>query len=78
MEVFTAATLAALVAKVMSVLKYLSAAQIREALTQVLAWAAGFVVVAIAAQADVSAGLTIFGEQVLGQLDIWSQLLAGV
>jgi hypothetical protein len=78
MEVFTAASLAALVVKFTSLIKYVSAADVRAAVTQVLTWVAGVVAVAIAAQADVSASLTVFGTQVLGDLDFWSQLLAGI
>lgn len=78
MEVFTAATLAALVVKITSVLKYLSAGQFREALTQVVPWVAGILVAIVAANADVASGIVIWGDMALGQLDGWSQVLAGV
>jgi hypothetical protein len=78
MEVFSAATLAALVVKVTSVLKYLSAGKTREAITQLIPWLAGVVTVMVAAQANVSEGLVVFGELALGQLNVWSQILAGL
>jgi hypothetical protein len=78
MEVFTAATLAALVVKFTSVLKYLSDRDWRQAVTQVVPWVAGIVAVALAAQADVAEGFIIWGQQALGDLDFWSQVLAGI
>jgi hypothetical protein len=78
MEVFTAATLAALVVKFTSVLKYLSSRAFREAATQVIPWVAGVLAVVLAAQADVSEGFIVWGQQALGDLDFWSQVLAGI
>jgi len=78
MEVFSAATLAALVIKITSVLKYLSAGQVREAITQLIPWVAGVLTIMVAAQANVAEGLVVFGDLALGQLNVWSQILAGV
>lgn len=78
MEVFTAASLAALIYKVTSVLKYTSAGEFRQVLTQIIPWAAGVIGVCLAAQADVSSGLQVFGDMALSQLDGWSLVLAGV
>jgi hypothetical protein len=78
MEVFTAATLGALVLKITSVLKYVTSGAYREALTQVIPWVAGVLALMLAANADVASGLVIWGEQTLGQLDGWSQILAGI
>jgi len=78
MEVFTAATLAALVVKVTSVLKYLTAGQWRTAVTQAVPWAAGAAVVWLGAQASATEAVRIWGEVSLGQLDGWSVVLAGV
>lgn len=78
MEVFSSASLAAFAIKVTSVLKYLSAGQVREAITQVVPWLAGVIMVAVAAHANVSQDLVVFGEMALRQLNGWSQVLAGV
>lgn len=78
MEVFTAASLAALVWKFTSTLKYASAGDFKNVLTQVIPWVAGILAVMLAAQADVAAGMVVFGDQVLGHLDGWSQVLAGL
>jgi hypothetical protein len=77
-EVFTAASLSALVVKFTSFLKYLAAADFRAAVTQAIPWVAGFMAVLVAAQADVSQGIVVFGTTTLGQLDVWSQMLAGL
>jgi hypothetical protein len=78
MEVFTAATLVTLIAKVTSVLKYLTASEWREAATQAATWIAGIAVVWVASQASATQAFTIWGEITLGSLDIWSVILAGV
>jgi hypothetical protein len=77
-EVFTAATLAALVVKITSVLKYLTSGAYREGITQVVPWVAGVIGVMVMAQADVSSDLVVWGTQTLGSLNTWSQVLAGV
>jgi len=78
MEVFTAASLAALVWKFISVIKMITGRDLMGVVTQALTWAAGVIAVMLAAQADVSASLAVFGDQVLGSLDGWSQVLAGI
>jgi hypothetical protein len=78
MEVFTAASLAALVWKITSVLKYLTSGQVRQTVTQVIPWVAGILAVVVAAQADVAEGIVVFGTHALGDLDGWSQILAGI
>lgn len=78
MEVFTAATLALLIVKVVSFLKFLLARSWNDALTQAVVWVGGTVVLLIAAQADVTQGLVIWGTQRLGALDFWSLVLAGL
>jgi hypothetical protein len=78
MEVFSAASLAALVWKFISVVKMVTGKDLTGVVTQALTWAAGIIAVVLAAQADVSASLTVFGGQALGALDGWSQILAGL
>lgn len=78
MEVFTAGTLATLVVKVTSVLKYLTAGQWRDALTQAVPWVAGAAIVWLGAQASATEAVRIWGEVSLGELDGWSVILAGV
>lgn len=77
-EVVTGATLTALLVKVTSFLKYVSDGKWREALTQLVAWAAGIGVVVVAAATGVTEDLLIFGHEVLGQMNGWSQILAGL
>jgi len=78
MEVFTAATLSAFLVKITSVLKYVSGGQFREAVTQVIPWVAGIVVILVAAQADVAENIAVWGQTALSDLDTWSQVLAGL
>ena len=78
MEVFTAVTLATLVVKLTSFLKYLTAGQLRDAATQAVPWAAGVGATWVAAQASVSEGVRIWGEVTLGSLDGWSVVLTGL
>jgi hypothetical protein len=78
MEVFTAATLAALVLKVTSFTKYVIAGQLRQALTQAVPWGVGMGGVWVAAQSMVAENMRIWGEVSLGQLDGWSIVLAGL
>lgn len=77
MEVFTAATLLALVGKVTSFLKYLTSGQIREAGTQAVVWIAGIVVFMVAAKADIANGFKILGDLTLADMNAWSQALLG-
>lgn len=78
MEVFTLASLAALVWKFLSFLKQLTGKDYSATVTQALTWVAGIVAVILAAQADVAAGIEVFGTTALGDLDGWSQILAGL
>jgi hypothetical protein len=78
MEVFTAATLLALVTKFTGVVKYLSNREWRAVATQVLSWVVATAAVMIAAQADVAENLTTWGNIALSDLDFWSQVLAGI
>lgn len=77
MEVFTLATLAALVWKFVSVVKMITGKDLTGTITQALTWAAGIIAVVIAAQADAVSATQVFGSA-LGDLDGWSQVLAGL
>jgi hypothetical protein len=78
MEVFTSAAVAALIWKVMSVVKMATGRDLRGVLTQVLTWLTGVVSVMLMAQADVSDQITVWGNGVLSQLDGLSQVIAGL
>lgn len=78
MEIFTAATLALLIVKVVSFLKFLLARSWNDVITQAVVWVGGTLVLLIAAQADVTAGLVIWGDVRLGNMDFWSVVLAGL
>lgn len=78
MEVFTAASLAALVWKFISVFKDLTGGRPRGAMTQAITWLAGIAAVALAAQADVAENMVVFGTMRLGELDAYSLILAGI
>lgn len=74
----TLAALAALAYKVTSLLKYATSGQVRSAVTTVVPWAAGFLVLLVGAQADATAAIMLPGlREPLGQLDVWSLMLAG-
>jgi len=75
MEVLTAATLVALVIKVTGVVKYISSRDWRQVITQVLVWIVAFAVLLVAREADVAKNLTLWGNQLLGDMDTWSVLL---
>lgn len=73
----TLAALAALVWKVTSLIKYLTAGQGREALTTVIPWAAAFGVLVLAANADATAAIVLPDmKTTLGDMDLASMLLA--
>jgi hypothetical protein len=73
----TLAALAALVLKVTSLIKYLTAGMIREAVTTLVPWVAAFGVLVLAGQADATAALVLPGmKTVIGDMDIASLLLA--
>jgi hypothetical protein len=77
MDGVTAAGLAALVWKIMAVIKNAVHATWDPVLTQVLAWVIGVALVALAAHANISSGVVIWGST-LGCLDGWSIVLLGV
>ncbi len=78
MEDFTSLiALAALAVKITSLLKYLTAGQVRSAATTVVPWLAAFAVLALAAQADATAAMTLPGMNMpLADVDIASLMLA--
>ena len=76
-DVFTLAALAALGAKLVSALKYLLDGDGRSFATQAIVWLVGAVLVMVAAQADIAAGIVV-GDTSLGSLDVWSQVLVGL
>lgn len=78
MEVFTLATLAALVWKVVSIVKMATGKDYTPVITQGLTWLAGIIAVILAAQTDVAESVAVFGTTTLGQLDGWSQVLVGL
>lgn len=78
LEVFTLATLGAVAVKLTSVAKYLTAGQVREALTQALPWTIAAGTLWVGAQAAVTEHLAVWGGQSLGAMDGWSLLLAGI
>ena len=78
MEVALTAALAALIGKITSVVKYISAGDYRPAVTQVLVWAIGVGTVMLTAQSDLAETFNTVGGQVLAELDTWSQVLGGI
>jgi hypothetical protein len=76
-EPLTLVALALLAAKGVSTVKYALARDFASTSTQVLSWAFGVAVIALAAQADIAAGLDIAGTP-LGQLDFPSQIFVGL
>lgn len=77
MEVMTLAGLAALVVKVMTVVKSVGKDN-RAVVTQVVTWAVGIAVAFLAAHAKVTSDLVVFGAFRLGDLDASSLVLAGI
>lgn len=76
-DVLTLAALAALAAKLVSAVKYLLAGEVGQFATQAVVWVVGALVVMVAAQADIAAGIVI-GDTPLAALDVWSQILVGL
>lgn len=73
----TLVALAALAVKITSLLKYLSAGQLRSAATTVTPWVAAFLVLLVGAQADATAGVMLPGLAVpLGKVDVFSLMIA--
>lgn len=77
MEVMTVAALAALVVKVMTVVKSVGKDN-RSAATQVVTWVVGVGVAVLGAHAQVTQDLVVFGSYRLGDLDTASLVLAGL
>jgi Family of unknown function (DUF5699) len=77
-QVVTLTTLAALAVKVTSVLRYAAAGQIRDVITQLIPWTAGILLFFLAGAAAVAAPLTLWGDVPLGDMDVWSKVLAGL
>lgn len=77
MEPFTLASLSLLVLKITSVAKFLSAGAWRDAITQLVAWAAGVGVIFVAANADMTESLAPAGVP-LGVINGWSLVLLGM
>lgn len=77
MEVMTVAALAALVVKVMTVVKSVGKDN-RAVVTQVVTWATGIGIAVLAAHAKVTSDLQVFGAFRLGDLDASSLILAGI
>ncbi len=73
----TLVALAALAVKITSLLKYLSAGQVRSAATTVVPWLGAFLVLVLASQANATAGMMLPGLAVpLGDVDIFSLMIA--
>lgn len=77
MDPITLVALGALAVKAVSTVKYALARDTGATVTQVLTWLVGIGVIALAAQADIAAGIDIGGTP-LGMLDFPSQVLVGL
>lgn len=77
MEALTLVALAALVVKVMTVIKSVGKDN-RAVATQAVTWVVGIVVAFLAAHAKVASDLVVFGSFRLGDLDASSLILVGV
>lgn len=78
MEIVTVAGLTALVLKLVDVAKQLTAGATRPAITQAIAWAIGTAVAVLAAEADITAGMSLAeGMPPLGAMDLASLTLVG-
>jgi hypothetical protein len=77
MEFIPIAVLLATVKKLVDFVRFLRAGDVNGVITQVAAWAAGFLVVALAAHTPWAAGL-VFGGFALSKLGVAAQLLVGV
>lgn len=78
MEVVTVGLVIALIWKIVDVLKYAVAAEWVPLRTQLVVWVAAIGVVLLAAQADLTEGLQLIGGVALGNLNVWSLILAGL
>lgn len=78
-DLLTFAGLAALGVQVTAIIKYLSNAQVRQAVTAVLPWLGLFVVLILAGQADATSAIAVPGlDTTLGALDIASAALVAM
>lgn len=77
MEFIPALAMAALTLKVIDFLRYLRAADMNGALTQLAAWIAGVAVVLLVAQTDWADGVSV-GDMNLGTLGFWSLVFYGL
>jgi hypothetical protein len=77
-EVVTLVSLGALAWKVTSVLKYVTAGQFREAVTQLVPWVGAWGILAAAAASGAADSTLIWGHQTLGDMNVWGLLLAGI
>lgn len=78
MEVFTLLTLAALVIKIVTVIKSIGKDN-NMVLTQLVVWVVGIAVLILAANAEITEGIVVFnGAPPLGDLDFGSIVLAGL
>lgn len=77
MEALTLVALAALAWKITSLVKYATAGEAKQAFETLLPWVAGFLILLVAAQADVAEDIVVFGDRTLGSLDVFSLILAG-
>lgn len=76
MDVFTLAMLAALVVKIMTVIKSVGKDN-NMALTQVITWVVGVLSVAVAGQSSIGAGVAVFGTT-LGDMNLGDAVLIGM
>ena len=77
MEFVPLVVMTATVKKIVDLLKYGTNNDLNALITQLVAWAAGVLVVAITAASDWGSTFAI-GEFRLSDMNVWSQLLAGV
>ena len=79
MEITALIVLATLATKIIDVLKYLQARDWNGVFTQVSVWAAGVIVIFMAAQAQAFEGVQVPSiDQALGLLDFWSLVIVGL
>lgn len=77
MEFVPALAMAALTFKVVDFLRYLRAADLNGALTQLCAWVAGVIVVLLVARTSWADGIAV-GDMNLGTLNFWSLVFYGL
>lgn len=77
MEIFGLAALVALGMKVVSLLKFLRSGWTDDAFTQVVTWVVGVVIVFLAAEADITQDVALYGTT-LGAANVASKILIGM